>query len=129
MRQNGDFMGDFYHKCLEQGIVGMLGFEFGTVPFFLAMVICIVVPYLLGSINFAIIFSKVFHHDDVRTHGSGNAGSTNMLRTYGIKTAALTFLCETCQFEGVLVIKVGVDKEGLAHSPAAIYDNELCFLG
>ena len=94
MRQNGDFMGDFYHKCLEQGIVGMLGFEFGTVPSFLAMVICIVVPYLLGSINFAIIFSKIFHHDDVRTHGSGNAGSTNMLRTYGIKTAALTFLCD-----------------------------------
>lgn len=48
--------------------------------------------YLLGSINSAIIVSKVIYHDDVRTHGSGNAGTTNVLRTYGKLAALLTLL-------------------------------------
>ena len=56
--------------------------------------LCMVIPYLLGSINPAIVFSKLIYKDDVRTHGSGNAGSTNMLRTYGFKAAALTFVCD-----------------------------------
>lgn len=47
--------------------------------------------YLLGSINSAVIISKLFYKDDVRRHGSGNAGTTNMMRTYGIKAAAATF--------------------------------------
>lgn len=78
-------------EILMNGLIGKLGFSLGDPVFFLAMVFCIVVPYLLGSINFAVVFSKTMHHDDVRTHGSGNAGSTNMLRTYGMKAAALTF--------------------------------------
>lgn len=48
--------------------------------------------YLLGSINCAVIISKTFFKDDVRSHGSGSAGTTNMMRTYGAGTAALTFL-------------------------------------
>ena len=56
--------------------------------------LCIIIPYLLGSINPAIIFSKLFFHDDVRSHGSGNAGTTNVLRTYGKKVALLTFGCD-----------------------------------
>ncbi|MBQ9748564.1 MAG: glycerol-3-phosphate 1-O-acyltransferase PlsY [Clostridia bacterium] len=82
----------FYYAYLEKGLIGKLGYELGDIPFFLAGVLCVIVAYLLGSINFAIIFSEKIHHDDVRSHGSGNAGSTNMLRTYGVKSAALTFL-------------------------------------
>lgn len=48
--------------------------------------------YLLGSINSAIIVSKTLYHDDVRKHGSGNPGLTNMLRTYGKGGAGLTLL-------------------------------------
>ena len=48
--------------------------------------------YLLGSINSAIIISKTLYHDDIRKHGSGNAGMTNMLRTYGLGAAGLTLL-------------------------------------
>ena len=81
-------------ELLMKGLIGKLGFEWGEPVFFLAMVFCIVVPYLLGSISFAVVFSKVLHHDDVREHGSGNAGSTNMLRTYGLKAALFTFLCD-----------------------------------
>lgn len=48
--------------------------------------------YLFGSINSSIIISKVLYHDDIRKHGSGNAGMTNMLRTYGKGAAGLTLL-------------------------------------
>lgn len=48
--------------------------------------------YFLGSLNFAIIISKLLYRDDIRKYGSGNAGMTNMLRTYGKPAAALTLL-------------------------------------
>lgn len=47
--------------------------------------------YLMGSFNFAIIISKYIFKLDIRTVGSKNAGTTNMLRTFG-KRAALTVL-------------------------------------
>ncbi len=58
------------------------------------VLLCIIVPYLLGSINPAILFSKLIWKDDIRRHGSGNAGTTNMLRTFGLKAAALTLICD-----------------------------------
>ena len=54
--------------------------------------VCIVAPYLLGSMNFAIIISKVRYKSDIRSYGSGNAGATNMMRTFGKAAAGLTFL-------------------------------------
>lgn len=56
------------------------------------VIISIAAAYLLGSINSAITISRVFYHDDIRQHGSGNAGLTNMLRTYGLKAAGGTLL-------------------------------------
>ena len=56
------------------------------------ILLCMVIPYLLGSLNFGLIISRNKYHDDVRTHGSGNAGTTNMLRTYGKRAAVLTLL-------------------------------------
>ena len=70
----------------------------------LAFVFCIVVSYLLGSVNFALVVSKIFYHDDVREHGSGNAGATNMGRSYGKKAAVLTFLGDG--LKGVLSILI-----------------------
>ena len=93
-------------ELLTTGLIGKLGFTWGTPVFFLAMVFCIVVPYLLGSISFAVVLSKGLHHDDVREHGSGNAGSTNMLRTYGIKSAALTLVCDI--LKGVISTLIGM---------------------
>ena len=46
--------------------------------------------YLLGSLNAAIIVSRLLKGEDIRDHGSGNAGMTNMLRTYGKGPAILT---------------------------------------
>lgn len=56
--------------------------------------LCLACSYLLGSINFALVISKLFYHDDIRKYGSGNAGATNMARTYGKKAAIFTFLCD-----------------------------------
>lgn len=50
------------------------------------------VAYLLGSLEFGIIVSKLLYGDDVRNHGSGNAGMTNVLRTFGKKAAALVLI-------------------------------------
>ena len=46
-------------------------------------ILVIVLGYALGNLNGALLVSKLFIHDDVRTHGSGNAGLTNFFRTYG----------------------------------------------
>lgn len=61
--------------------------------------------YLLGSINSAIIVSKLLYNDDVRRHGSGNAGMTNMLRTYGKNAALLTLLGDL--LKTVIAIVIG----------------------
>lgn len=55
-----------------------------------AYILSAVLSYLLGSLNFGVIISKKLKKDDIRNHGSGNAGSTNMLRSYGKGFAALT---------------------------------------
>ena len=74
--------------------------------------ICILCAYLLGSINTALIVSKCFFHDDVRNHGSGNAGTTNVLRTYGKKPAIVTFLGDT--FKGMLSVLIACILFGCA---------------
>ena len=60
------------------------------------------VAYLIGSINFAIIFSKKFAGFDVREKGSKNAGSTNVLRTAGKGIAVLTLICDI--LKGVVAV-------------------------
>lgn len=54
-----------------------------------AIVLCML-TYFIGSLNFSIIISGSLYQDDIRRYGSGNAGTTNMLRTYGRRAAALT---------------------------------------
>lgn len=53
--------------------------------------------YLLGSVSFAVIFTKVFAGVDVRDYGSKNAGMTNVSRVAGKKAAALTFICDVAK--------------------------------
>ena len=49
-------------------------------------IIVFVLAYLLGSIPAAVWIGKIFHNIDVRQHGSGNAGTTNVIRVLGWKT-------------------------------------------
>ena len=61
--------------------------------------------YLLGSVDTGILVSKYLYHDDVRNHGSGAAGMTNMLRTFGKKAAALTAAGDV--LKGVAAVCIG----------------------
>lgn len=67
-------------------------------------IIVSIIAYLLGSISFSIIFSKKFAGFDVREKGSGNAGTTNVLRAVGKKAAILTLICDC--LKGVLAILI-----------------------
>lgn len=87
-------------------------------------IVCTVIPYLLGSINFAVIISSKNYKDDVRTHGSGNAGMTNMLRTYGKKAAALTLVGDA--LKAVVAALVGYFMMGLLGAYIAGF---FCILG
>ncbi len=78
--------------------------------FFLIAVLTVIAAYLIGSINFAVIFTKAFDHTDVRDYGSGNAGTTNVLRVSGAKAGALTFVADALKgavscLIGLLVFK------------------------
>ena len=70
----------------------------------LSTLLLIAVGYLLGSINTSIIVSKLFFGEDVRNYGSGNAGATNVLRTYGKKSAALTLLGDVLKTVVAIII-------------------------
>ena len=70
------------------------------------VLLSMIIPYLLGSLNFAIIISKLFYHADIRNYGSENAGMTNMLRTYGKLPAAATLICD--MLKGALSVWFGM---------------------
>lgn len=72
----------------------------------IAYIISILIAYFLGSIAFSVIFGKKFAGFDVRDKGSGNAGSTNVLRTVGKKAAALTLICDI--LKGVIAILIAI---------------------
>ena len=58
----------------------------------LSYIIIIIIAYLLGNISTSYIISKRVAGVDIRTQGSGNAGSTNVLRTLGKKAGLITFI-------------------------------------
>ena len=73
------------------------------------LTICIliaIIAYLIGSINFSVILSKKMAGFDVRQKGSGNAGTTNMLRSVGKKAAAITLICDI--LKGVVSIGIAI---------------------
>lgn len=65
-----------------------------------------IIAYLIGSINFSILISKKFAGFDIREKGSGNAGTTNILRTIGKKAAVITLVLDI--LKGVIAIVIAV---------------------
>ena len=95
-------------------------------------IVTVIAAYLIGSINFAVIFAKMFLKKDVRELGSGNAGATNVMRNAGFWPGALTFLFDALKgfvasFMGMLVFEYIFKTTGdvWAHG---IYGAYLCGL-
>ena len=74
--------------------------------------------YALGNVNGAILASHMIAHEDVRDHGSGNAGLTNFIRNYGVQNTLLVFLIDggkavlSCLIGGWLLGGYGMATEG-----------------
>ena len=76
-----------------------------------------IIAYAIGSVNFSIIFSKKFAGFDVREKGSGNAGTTNMLRSVGKGAAALTLICDILKGVGAVLVAFIIGKVSKHISP------------
>lgn len=71
----------------------------------ICLIISMIAAYLLGSVNFAVIITRLLAHKDIRDCGSGNAGMTNVLRTLGKGPAALTLLGDFSK--GLFAVLIG----------------------
>jgi glycerol-3-phosphate acyltransferase PlsY len=97
----------------------------------LATLVCALAGYLIGSISFAVVVSRIFGLADPRTFGSKNPGATNVLRT-GNKAAALVTLLADA-LKGTLAVFLaqifgapyGVDESGLALTGLAAFVGHL----
>lgn len=92
----------------------------------LRVVVIILASYFLGNLNGAILISRLLAHDDVRRHGSGNAGFTNFCRNYGSLSGLLVFAIDAlkavaaCLLGRVLFAPLGFGLEGAALAAVAV---------
>ncbi len=94
----------------------------------LPLILSVIVGYLLGSINSSIILTRLFQqNEDIRKHGSGNAGMTNVLRTVGKRAAALTFVGDFLKCVAAILLSLGIVS--LSYSFFHIFAPELVKAG
>ncbi len=67
--------------------------------------VIVILAYLIGNFATSILVGKLLANIDIRHHGSGNAGSTNVFRTLGLKAGALTFLGDS--IKGIVAVLIG----------------------
>ena len=82
-------------------------------------ILIIIIAYLLGNISTSYLVAKKLTGIDIRTQGSGNAGSTNVLRTLGKKAGAMTFVGDL--LKGVIAVwiaKIISDVSGIDQQTA-----------
>ena len=97
----------------------------------LAVAAVVVASFLLGSIPWGVIISRVFFHTDIRQHGSGNIGTTNAMRTMGKKGGIAVFVLDFAKglLSGVIALAalwIAVPGGDLAGGPVT-YDDMVCF--
>ena len=97
------------------------------VPLLLAFFLSFIIPYLLGSINSALLVSRTLYGEDIRQKGSGNAGLTNALRVYGKKAAGLVLLGDVLKMVLSLLI-VGM-MFGMQYGAYGFACNSLLYIG
>jgi len=79
----------------------------------------VLLAYMLGSIPFGVILTRLFSDIDLNTRGSGNIGATNVLRCAGIKLGLLTLLLDISK--GALPVYLALELLSSPHDNAAIY--------
>ncbi len=103
-----------------------------TVPVYFLLFI-LLIPYLLGSLNSAVMVSRLLYHEDIRAKGSGNAGLTNVFRVYGKRAALFTLLgdiLKTVLSIGLTVLFFGIHyRAGLSYSPLCYIAGFACVIG
>lgn len=91
-----------------------------------AILITVIAGYLLGNINGSILISRLVVGDDVRRHGSGNAGFTNFFRSYGRKNSLIVMVIDfvkavaACLIGRFLFAPLGCAQAGTALGGAAV---------
>ena len=120
---NTFFTSGFVQKALLENRETLSPTVYGVI-FFGTILSIVVIAYLLGSLNFAIIISGRKFKDDIRSHGSKNAGMTNMMRTYGKAAAGLTLLGDA--LKAVVACLVGY---GLFGTMGAYIAGLFCIIG
>ncbi len=84
-----------------------------------SIIVTVLVAYLLGNLNGAVCISNMVAHEDVRDHGSGNAGLTNFIRNYGASKSLGVILVDggkaalSCYVGGLLLRPYGMYFEGM----------------
>lgn len=81
--------------------------------YILKIILVLVLSYMIGSISSSIIISKIMTGEDIRKHGSGNAGATNALRVLGKKGGILTLVGDILKTVIAIIISkfiLGEDK-------------------
>jgi len=91
-----------------------------------SILIAVLTAYLLGNLNGSVSISMLVADDDVRKHGSGNAGLTNFFRSYGSWSTLLVILVDmgktavACLVAGLLMEPYGLYQEGLMIGALAV---------
>ena len=91
-----------------------------------SILIAALTAYLLGNLNGAVCMSAIVAGDDVRSHGSGNAGLTNFIRNYGRQSALFVILIDggkavvACLCAGLLLEPYGYSREGMMLGALAV---------
>ena len=93
-----------------------------------------VIAYFCGCFNGAVIVSKYILRDDVRTHGSGNAGLTNFYRTFGGPLTAVVILCDVLKavvavWAGLLLFRQMVANNAAVAALSKYWAGLFCLLG
>lgn len=96
---------------IPQYIMQNVSGGFATAFFIAGGLLCALIGYFFGSFNFALILSKKMYNEDIRNYGSKNAGTTNMMRTYGKKAALLTILGDI--LKAVAAVAIGCFAMGI----------------
>ena len=97
-----------------------------------SIVLAVLAAYFLGNLNGAVCISAIISDDDVRKHGSGNAGLTNFIRNYGASKALLVVAVDagkavlSCLLGALLLQPYGMEAEGAALGGAAVMLGHAC---